>query len=406
MSFFTRFATVGLLLTGAAASLAACQSLAGIEDRTFDGPAAPSALCQQYCSLAKSICTGNNAIYSGDETCLSTCRLLDPGDELEPGGNTVACRISQLNNAEQDSEADSISGFCAAAGPGGNGKCGSNCVDYCALYVQACSGAQAALVANQYADQDLCVSHCKGLTDTPKVSLQSSYTMGGDNLQCRLAHLSAAASAPETHCGHAQLQVQSKPDPKNSGPCVDDPDANADCNSYCELERAECVDEFAQYESEQQCQAVCHALKLGKVGDTTQNTVGCRRYHSYNALLPLPDGPAIHCSHTGPGGDGHCGAADTGNCESYCMLAGAACNSSNAGLATRDTFAAHFKNPAACLVACSGLDGAPKDSKYVVSPAPSGDNLQCRFLHVSRALVTEAAAVDECASVFGEGDCQ
>ena len=407
MSYFTRFAMAALLVASTAGALGACQSLAGIEDRTYDGAAAPSPQCQQYCNLAKSICTGNNAIYSGDATCLATCKLLDLGDELEPAGNTVACRVSQLNNALQDTEADSVAGFCAAAGPGGNGRCGSNCEDYCALYVQACDGAQPALVASQYADQDQCLSHCKGLTDTPKISLQSSYMTGADTLQCRLAHLSAAASEPDTHCGHAQLQVQAKPDPKNSGPCVDPPDADADCDSYCRLEMAECVDEFAQFENLAQCKAVCGALALGTVGDTSQNTVGCRRYHSYNALLPLPDGPATHCPHTGPGGDGHCGAAATGNCESYCVLAAAACDAlGHPGLAAKDTFVAHFKGQKACQEACSGLDGAPKDSKYFVSTASNGDNLQCRFLHVSRALADKAAAVDECASVLGDGDCQ
>ncbi len=279
----------------------------------------------------------------------------------------------------------------------------------------ACQDEQKALVASQYADQDACVSHCEGLTDEPKVSLQTSYSMGGDTLQCRLAHLSAAASDPATHCGHAQLQVQSKPDPKNSGPCVDKPTADADCDSYCQLELAECTDEFAQFETSGQCQGVCAALTLGTVGDTTQNTVGCRRYHSYNALLPLPDGPAAHCPHTGPGGDGHCGPADTrdapytGNCESYCQLAAAACDpDTTPGLAAKDTFAGHFKSSEACQEACSKLDGSGKDSKYFVSPAPVGDNLECRFLHVSRALDIDdkTAPLQECASVFGEGDCQ
>ncbi|MET0795026.1 MAG: hypothetical protein ABW061_26135, partial [Polyangiaceae bacterium] len=364
MSYFTRLASAALLLVGALGALGACQSLAGIEDRKYDGNAAPSAQCQQYCAFSKTVCTGDNAQYTTDTTCLATCKLLPAGEDIEPTGNTVACRISQLIAAQQDTETESLPGYCAAAGPSGNGRCGSDCDSYCSLYAAACKDDQPLLITTQYADHDLCVSHCEGLADFPDLSLAKSYEKGGDTLQCRLAHLSAATVDPKTHCVHAQLQVQSKADPKDSGPCVDNPTADADCASYCQLEMAECTDEFAQYQTLKQCQAVCGALTLGKVGDTTQNTVGCRKYHSYNTFLP--NGPASHCPHTGPGGDGHCGSPDaasaetvTGNCESYCQLAAAACDdASNKGLAASDTFASNFKSKAECQQTCNGLDGA------------------------------------------------
>ncbi len=100
MSFFKRLALAALLLGGTAGALSACQSLAGIEDRTFDGEAAPSAQCRAYCDVALSNCVGMNALYSGSATCLATCKLTPEGNDLEPGGNTIACRFGQLTAAE------------------------------------------------------------------------------------------------------------------------------------------------------------------------------------------------------------------------------------------------------------------------------------------------------------------
>lgn len=402
MSYFTRFVMAALLFGGSAGSLEACQSLAGIEDRTYDGAEA-SEQCKQYCALAEEVCTGEHAIYTDQKACLGVCKLLPPGD-LEEAPNSVACRINQLTAAQQDTEESTLPAYCAAAGPGGNGVCGSNCESYCQLYEGACQETLPNLT-NQY-DQRTCRAKCAGLTNLSTFDARTNYS--GDTLQCRLVHSAAATIAPTAHCGHAQLQAQgqAKPEP---GPCVDDPTGAPDCDSFCQLERAECTDTFAQYETLDQCLAVCKALPLGTIGDVSQNTVGCRKYHSYNALID----PATHCSHTGPGGDGHCGSSDaaspttfTGNCESYCLLAAKACNASVVRLASEDTFGGNFKSVAACQKSCGELAGAEPDASYSVEPTPQGPNLQCRLLHVSRALVSKSAAIDECPAVFGKGDCQ
>jgi hypothetical protein len=101
--------------------------------------------------------------------------------------------------------------------------------------------------------------------------------------------------------------------------------------------------------------------------------------------------PDTHCSHTGPGGEGHCGSTatpdtgNTGNCESYCTLLSKACT---------DDFDATFKDQAACQLACTQVDGAAPNSNYSI--AASGDNVQCRLLHVARAFedATECAAAE------------
>jgi hypothetical protein len=405
MSIFSRFAVVALLLAGASGTLGACQSLAGIEDRKFDGVVV-SEQCQQYCALAADVCSGTHAIYTDPKTCLATCALMPSGD-IEEAPNSVACRIDQLNAAKQDSEASTLPTYCANAGPGGNGVCGSNCDSYCTLYAAACEEDLPDL-QNQY-DQKTCRAKCAGLNNLTTFDAKTNYS--GDTLQCRLVHTSAASVDPVTHCPHAQLQAQgqAKPEP---GPCVDDPDTTQpDCGLFCRLEMAECSDDFAQYESTAQCLAVCKALPLGAVTNISENTVGCRKYHSYNALIA----PQTHCSHTGPGGNGHCGSSDqpspetvSGNCESYCLLASKACAATVSGVAKADTFETNYKTLDACQLACDTdpLPGAEFEAGYAISPAPTGNNLQCRFLHVARALEKPDTAADECPAIFGGGDCQ
>ena len=247
-----------------------------------------------------------------------------------------------------------------------------------------------------------CIAKCKGLADSKSFDVNANYT--GDTLQCRLVHTSAATINPGEHCAHAQLQAQGQAKPV--GPCIDAPDATPDCDSYCQLEISECTDEFQVFESVAQCKAVCNALRLGKAGDTKENTVGCRKYHSYNALVD----PMTHCSHTGPGGDGHCGAsvvpgdgAITGNCESYCILAGKACGKGIAGIAASDNFATVFGTQAACQQTCGDLEGAAPNSGYSVNPAPEGNTVQCRIFHAARAL---SEPVAECAAALGGAPCK
>ena len=402
MSQLTRFGMAALLFVGAAASLGACQSLAGIEDRTYDGNQ-PSAQCTEYCKLADDVCGADHPIYTDPKTCFATCALLPPGD-IEQAPNSVACRIGELNKAMQDLEPGALAGYCANAGPGGNGKCGGNCESYCMLYAAACKADLPNLI-NQY-DQTTCRAKCAGLNDLSTFDAVENYS--GDTLQCRLVHTTAAAVDPTTHCPHAQLQAQGQAMPE-PGPCVDDPATTVpDCKLFCQLEMAECTD-YPQYESEDQCLAVCKALPLGKVTDISQNTVGCRKYHSYNALIA----PATHCPHTGPGGDGHCGSPDaaspttfTGNCDSYCQLAEKACGDGVDGLDESSTFSGNFKSQTACQQACGGLSGAELDAAYSVSPTPAGDNLECRFLHLARALTDTSTAADECPAIFGGAPCQ
>jgi hypothetical protein len=353
-----------------------CELVAGIDDHVYDPNAhAQDAVCKEYCDLALTACVGDDAIYATRETCLGVCAKLPPGDPIEPGhDNTVACRKHQAELAGNTGEP---SVYCPAAGPGGAGVCGTNCSSYCFLLQSTCPA--------NFAELPDCEAACATLRDNGDFNVDTDH--GGDTLQCRLVHVSSSTVDPTTHCPHTQIH----PTPF----CVDDLTAAPDCMNFCRFNLAACTGEFASYESSAQCLAVCGTLPMGTNGDRTQNTMGCRMWHTYNALLD----PGAHCAHAAPGGDGHCGSDEmdkTGNCESYCILLAKGCATD---------FAAKYPTQADCQKACSAEPasfGASRDSKYRIAEAASGNTLQCRLLHVSRALANPA----ECPSALGQGSCQ
>lgn len=354
----------GLLL----AALGGCESIAGIEDRVYDPPLQGSPECEAYCNDVMAACTAELAVYDDRETCIATCEKLPRGDAT---GLTVQCFAKQATLARQ-TEPDV---HCASAGPFGGGNCGSACDAYCELLAKSCPD-ELDLVPD-------CSAKCLGLADGGFGAPAERET--GDDLQCRIQQLTRAALAPETHCGDVAII------PSLDSVCVDPPEEAPSCADYCQLVTATCTGELSVYESVSQCEQVCAVLPAGKNGDRTENTVGCRRYHSYSSAAD----PATHCPHTGPGGDGHCGsdgAVTTGNCESYCLLLETACPAELASLGGAD----------GCKASCKSLSGAPADSKYAVSPAPSGNTLQCRVLHLARTLGGDS----QCAAAVGGAPCQ
>ncbi|MCC6213594.1 MAG: hypothetical protein IT376_01910 [Polyangiaceae bacterium] len=365
---------LGAVAAPAWLALVGCESIAGIEDRRFEAPdsggSQASPLCVEYCAEVLESCTGALAVYTTEQTCLATCALLDPGDPLEPAGNTVACRLKSA----KDARAFEPELNCPRAGPGGAGFCGDDCASYCSLLESACPEEAA-----RYQD---CPTKCAaGLRDTGRFDVVLDHD--GDSLQCRLVHVSSAAVAPDVHCEHARLTA--------TAPCTDPQGTVPDCEEYCALVNAACAGALGVYESQAQCVAACAAIPAGTVDDRMENTVGCRKYHAHAAL----GDPGTHCPHASPLGDGHCGhdatPTETGNCESYCLLLEAACPAE----------AATLGGPAACRAACAGVPGAAADSHYAVAAA-TGDTLACRALHVTRAFADSSA----CAAAVGGAPCQ
>jgi hypothetical protein len=199
-----------------------------------------------------------------------------------------------------------------------------------------------------------------------------------------------ASTDPTTHCQHARIVPA-------TDPCADPPMDKPDCVDYCRIVQGACgnpdVDgdagssSTAVYDSTQECMDVCNALPRGLNKDMDgHNTVGCRKYHSYNAVAD----PNTHCPHAGPAGDGVC---SMDNCESYCQLAAVACP---------DDFESHFGSDAnACKTECEGLDGAAAGAGYSVF-GPDGNTVQCRLRATARAFETPSL----CDAALGGAPCQ
>jgi hypothetical protein len=359
----------------AAFCLAACQAVAGIEDRTLDpnfGKPVSTPQCQDYCATVLGACTGTNTVYTTEEICLGVCAKLDPGDAEDTNNNTIACRQYYATEAKHE-PADN----CPLAGPGGGGKCGTDCDAYCQLYPAVCPDDY------KYKSTADCLKFCGSLLDQDTFDVARDHD--GDSIECRLVHTSSATVLPKEHCPHAPIFP--------TEPCINPPDESPSCEAYCAIELVACTGDLAQYQAQDECLAVCDALLRGSNEDQTGNSVGCRRYHSFNSSL----GPDNHCSHSGPTGDGHCGHDDLdkgyrGNCDSYCTLVAAACPSE---------FDNEMGTAEKCMEACIDLPEAEADSKYSVTNGEDSTGLNCRILHTVRAFADPTA----CASAIGGDQC-
>ncbi len=380
---------LGLLLAGtflpALMGLGGCALVLGIEKRTESGPVdeesgiSTNALCIEYCDAVMENCDGEYAAYASRASCINTCNALPPGSSSEPSGNTVECRLRRAKSAE-----DSPEEFCTAAGPGGDGGCGSNCEAWCQLLESECQE-DYALLAN-------CRATCSTIPDEGGFDVDGSYSK--DDIQCRLIHIGAVADDP-VHCEHSAYVAGDR--------CLPEEDAPVECSRYCDIVMGNCFDDpdddevrNAVYESRRECLSACAVFPEGELADRTENTVGCRIYHGTASAAD----PAVHCNHAGPSGDGHCGVdlgeGKTGNCESHCLLLQAGCS---------EEFEADFADVDECTEACAEEfdgNGAENDALYDVATATSSDSLQCRTYYAVKAVDGDASA---CAKAVLDGDC-
>ncbi len=391
---------VALALAAAPLFAASCQNIVGIDNRTL-GP------CGHFCDVVMANCTGDNTVYDGRDKCMGVCQHYEVGDSNEwQMKNTLECRLHEAELVPSANEEDRATN-CRAAGPEGLTNCGGSCESYCRLYEQICGQVECG-------SHDNCVAKCAALRDRNEYNVVDDYE--GDSLQCRFVHLSNASITPggEPHCGHANLSTPTDhctdvPDgPEGTGgagpsdePMVKPPEP--DCEDYCRPELVGCPTDGpnAQYESRDQCLAVCNSFTIGQFADTTQNTLGCRTYHSYNSLCS----PDIHCPHSGPGGEGQCGSS---KCEAYCQLTKGICPDL---YADPDVYA---NDAMKCVTDCTNtnlVDVKPEvesgDNRYTVAYAEQDPNtLACRFLALSRASVTPSLCGDKSTSpVLFTHDC-
>ncbi|MES1188089.1 MAG: hypothetical protein ABUL60_30000, partial [Myxococcales bacterium] len=180
----------------AALGLAACQAVAGIEDRTLDpeaGKPVYSQQCHDYCDLVTTACTGTNQVYATKDTCLGVCAHLDPGETIERADeNTIACRAFYAGESVREPIDN-----CKYAGPGGGGKCGTDCEAYCQLYPEVCPDDY------KYTSTADCLKFCGTLQDQDSFDVVRDH--GGDSIECRLVHTSSATLKPKEHCEHAPI---------------------------------------------------------------------------------------------------------------------------------------------------------------------------------------------------------
>ncbi|MGC4094226.1 MAG: hypothetical protein QM756_41215 [Polyangiaceae bacterium] len=210
----------------------------------------------------------------------------------------------------------------------------------------------------------------------------------GDTLGCRLYYVNAALENADANCDAAGLRPV--------GACLGDPQEPPPCASFCRAVSVACSGTLQVYEKDEadtQCMAVCAATPPGKKTDTgSQDTVGCRTSHAYNALLVNAN---AHCPHIGPTGSNVCGDSMLGNCTAYCRLAQTAC-----GTQFKSLFAADSQ---ACIDDCMTIDGFDKKA-YSVATVQSGNTVQCRAFHAAQAL-THTPENRDCGPVFGGAPC-
>lgn len=166
-------------------------------------PGQVESLCERYCSMVMSNCTGAFAVFTSREACLSVCAHLPEGHAGDRDVNSVQCRLRAATIAK-----DEVPHYCPIAGPGGNGVCGSNCESLCALRESVCAGFTKT-------PETACLKECSSLEDLQTFSVDLSQDQyQGPHVQCRLYHVSAAASDdPEQHCLHVDGAAPCRKEP-------------------------------------------------------------------------------------------------------------------------------------------------------------------------------------------------
>ena len=375
---------------------ASCEKLIGLKDRTFGDAGADSpssAMCQDYCKNSLQNCTIDNKLdgYTSMEDCLAVCSNMPEGKAGDQTGNSVACRAYHASKA---GGIESRATECPAASPGGGSpdatgsKCGTNCEGYCSVYKKVCPDSD--IMAED------CMRLCQALPDRGGYDAFNDFDMPTDNLQCRMAHLEAAAYSKsisnemerKLHCGlppnwgHAAI----RPPLNGKDTFCDLVPFTRQCKDFCKLVDKTCTTSYPVYDDVAQCEALCNGYDLGdSAGDSTGDTLACRRWHAYIGLTLGPT--RVHCSHAGPIGDGTCGGD---KCTSFCNLYKRTCG---------DQFKSDYN---------ASLDSCKSDCQKLKGSSPTADDtagynlldqeqmeantLQCRTHQVALAA---ASAVDK-----------
>jgi hypothetical protein len=380
---------------------AGCAQIIGLDDRDFVGDIdsgtmldgavvgdAGALSCEHYCSLALDRCKMEQGVqlYSELKRCMGVCQAFPVGDPANPTGNTRACRIAQLEKLAPGDVLESRT-YCPGAGPGGSAPkgegehtaCGKNCESFCRIRQVVCPGEQA---------ETECLRKCAALPDLEGYNASDDFAGGADNIQCRLAHLSAAAGYHfanefgdrDGHCAHSNI--------KSSVQCDLKKDQAPDCKELCEITQTACaVPGLKVYDNEAQCEAVCNVLEAGTGMALTANNRRCRREFAYDALVRGASPSA--CENAGPA-PRDCGQ---GKCATYCELARKACE---AKFDSTFAGATPAEKIATCQTECAKN---PDIGMFYNLPTPDANTLNCRLRRTAAAFIDPR----ECDNAIGNG---
>lgn len=374
--------------------LTSCASIIDLEERDVgDGGlgSSGSASCATYCDDAEQLCTAEREVqlFANKETCLAVCDKYSK--DPNPAGNTLACRQGQLDKLRSAGVVEART-YCPGASPGGgaasggndSSACGTDCEGFCALRQAACPA--------KFVESD-CIRKCQALpASTDPFNADANFGSGKDDLQCRIAHLSAAAlygsqmgreGDRDNHCSHSGIRSEVQ--------CDVSKDNLPQCEDYCKLVMGACTGDAAVYEDLDQCKAFCGALTPGSATDKlTVKTLRCVREGAYDAL----EIGIRECPNAGPAPD-RCG---TGRCQSYCLLAEQGCPT-----LFKTTYPG---GQSECETECRTLPGSRNNDPYSITLGASSTSseLSCRVRRIPRVF---KAGIDsaECQGVVGQGAC-
>ena len=147
--------------------------------------------CNAYCTDIMANCAGADQQYADMGSCMGACANL-PSDGMAgaTSGNTMQCRAYHTSAAKM-----APAMHCVHAGPSGAGVCGTICESFCALATATC--------ATEWPDAAACATACAAWTPAG-MPYNNTFT-SGDTTECRLYHLSVAATdaaAATMHCMH------------------------------------------------------------------------------------------------------------------------------------------------------------------------------------------------------------
>ena len=326
-------------------------------------------LCDNFCHLSQSICTGPDAIFDNADACATACADFAMDGELtDTDGDTLQCRLYHLGVAGTNPPS-TAEVHCPHAAVDGGETCvdaphpDPTCAEYCQLVQLSCQGPEA-----QYADETECLAYCETYAQLP---LGAATDMAGNTVGCRLYHATVAGTsdidAATIHCPHAG--------PSGGGVC------GSWCDNYCFLEGQNCAADNAIFETVDDCMTACGDYdETGAPGATDGDTVQCRIYHLGAAGNLDAGGPDLHCPHGAVDGGGVCvGEPPLPTCGDYCAAVVAACTGDDA----------QYASEAECLAYCGDWAQLPIGA----AADTSGNTVGCRTYHAGVA----AAGPDEAA---------